>query len=369
MAAFFYGTLCHVPLLECVLERGVVLRAASLSDHKVLWSDQGAWPVLVGAPGAQAPGLVLEDVTDADLERLDFYEAVFGYGRREALVEVAGVAQVARLWLPDQVGAGAGDWSLADWQRDWGAVAVATAGDVMRLRGECEPAAVGRRYRQMLVRGASRVRAAQDAPVTRRRRAGPGDVVVERLRQPYAHFFAVEEYDMRFRRFDGAMSAQINRAVFLSGDAVTVLPYDPVRDRVLLVEQFRAGPLGRGAAQPWQLEAIAGRVDPDEGPEAAARREAVEEAGLQLGALELVAGFYPSPGAKSEYLYNYVALCDLPDGVEGVFGVASEAEDIRGHLIDFAEFIGMVSSGEIENGPLLVTALWLQRERGRLRGM
>ena len=88
-----------------------------------------------------------------------------------------------------------------------------------------------------------------------------------------------------------------------------------------------------------------------------------------LGALEFVAGFYPSPGAKSEYLYNYVALCDLPDGVEGVFGVESEAEDIRGHLIDFAEFIGMVSSGEIENGPLLVTALWLQRERGRLRGM
>ncbi|SEN30050.1 nudix-type nucleoside diphosphatase, YffH/AdpP family [Gemmobacter aquatilis] len=369
MAAFFYGTLCDDALLETVLGRKVEVVGARLPDHKVLWSDQGAWPVLVGAPGAQAPGLVLEDVTDADLERLDFYEAVFGYGRREALVEVAGTAQVARLWLPDQVGAGAGDWSLADWQRDWGAVAVATAGDVMALRWQHDPAAIGRRYRQMLVRGASRVRAAASAPTTLRRRAEPGDVVVEQLRQPYGHFFAVEEYDMRFRRFDGGMSEQINRAVFLSGDAVTVLPYDPMRDRVLLVEQFRAAVFGRGDAQPWQLEAIAGRIDPDEGPEQAARREAVEEAGLELGALEFVARFYPSPGAKSEYLYSYVALCDLPDGVEGVFGVESEAEDIRGHLVGFAEFIAMVSSGEIENGPLLVTALWLQRERGRLRGM
>lgn len=163
------------------------------------------------------------------------------------------------------------------------------------------------------------------------------------------------------------MSPAVTRAVFLSGDAVTVLPYDPVRDRVLVVEQFRAGPYGRGDANPWQLEAVAGRIDPGETPEQAARREAVEEAGLHLGALEDVARYYPSPGICAEFLYSYVALCDLPDGSAGVFGVAEEAEDIRGHLIGFDDLMGLVSSGEIGNAPLLLSILWLQRERARLR--
>ncbi len=81
---------------------------------------------------------------------------------------------------------------------------------------------------------------------------------------PMPHFFAVEEYDLSYRRFDGSFSKPVNRAAFVSGDAVTVLPYDPLRDRVLLIEQFRIGPMARGDAQPWLLEAIAGRVDPGE---------------------------------------------------------------------------------------------------------
>jgi nudix-type nucleoside diphosphatase (YffH/AdpP family) len=151
-------------------------------------------------------------------------------------------------------------------------------------------------------------------------------------------------------------------------DAVTVLPYDPVRDRVLLIEQFRTGPLARGDVAAWQLEAIAGRIDPGETPQDAARREAVEEAGLTLDTLIPVAGYYPSPGAISEFLYSYVALVDLPDGSAGIFGVEGEAEDIRGHLIPFAQMMDLVASGEIANAPLILTALWLQRERARLRG-
>jgi ADP-ribose pyrophosphatase len=201
-----------------------------------------------------------------------------------------------------------------------------------------------------------------------RRRAQAQDIQVIARRQPYAGFFSVEEYDLRFRRFDGAMSPVVRRAVFISGDAVTVLPYDPVRDRVLLIEQFRAAVHARGDDQPWLLEVIAGRVDPGETPQEAARREAAEEAGLALGDLLEVAGYYPSPGAKAEYLYSYVALADLPDGTAGTFGLASEAEDIRGHLIGFDQLMALVRSGEAANAPLILTALWLERERGRLRG-
>jgi len=355
----FWGPMAHLPLLQAVLGRAVAAEPCGIAGFALRVAAGGLpWAELVAEPGGVVEGLRVSGLGADDLARLDYHAAVFGQRRAEGADGV--------IWRSDAPG-GAVGWRAEDWLHDWAPTVVATAGDVMALLGQRSPAEVAARYRLMLVRGASRVRAAQAAPVTRRMRAGPGDLDLRRRSQPYAHFFAVEEYDLRFRRFDGTMSPEINRAVFLSGDAVTVLPYDPRRDRVLLVEQFRAGVYGRGDPQPWSLEAIAGRVDPDEPPETAARREAVEEAGLTLGALEWVAGYYPSPGAKAEYLYNFVALCDLPDDAAGVFGVEGEAEDIRGHLVDFAEFESMVRSGEIQNGPLLITALWLQRERPRLR--
>jgi nudix-type nucleoside diphosphatase (YffH/AdpP family) len=363
---FFYGTLCHQPLLDRVLGHAVPVEPAELDGHEVLWSSEGPWPVIRQGAGC-ARGMLLRGASAEDVARLDFYEGGFGYTTAHLAVRGAVGPAQALVYLPPGGAPVADPWCLADWVRDWGAIAVATAGDFMALYGQVPAEVLVRRYRQMLVRGASRLRAAVAAPATLRHEAGPGDVVVEHFRQPYAHFFAVEEYDLRHRRFDGTMGARINRAVFLSGDAVTVLPYDPLRDRVLLVEQFRAGPYGRGDPQPWLLEPIAGRVDPDETPEAAARREAMEEAGLRLGTLEKVADYYPSPGAKSEYLYSYVAVCDLPDGVTGLFGVEAEAEDIRSHLVTFDQLMALVARGEVNNAPLLITAFWLQRERMRLR--
>lgn len=248
-------------------------------------------------------------------------------------------------------------------------VLIAAAREVMAQYGRLSAEGLATRRGSILVRAASAARAATSpAPTSLRRRAVPDDLAAARLRQPYAGFFAVEEADISWRRFDGGMSDPVTRAAFLSGDAVTVLPYDPARDRVLLVEQFRAGPWARGDGQCWQLEAIAGRVDPGETPEEAARREAAEEAGLALRGLSLIAHYYPSPGALSEYLYSYLALCELPDGIDGIFGVAHEAEDIRTHLVSFDRLMELVSTAEIENAPLILTALWLQRERARLRG-
>ena len=200
-----------------------------------------------------------------------------------------------------------------------------------------------------------------------RRATAPGDVEVTRHTEPYAQFFSVEEFDLRHRRFDGTMSEPMRRAVFVSGDAATVLPYDPVRDRVMLIEQFRAGPFGRGDPQPWMLEPIAGRIDPGETPEAAARREAVEEAGLTLGALVKVGQYYPSPGMLAEYLYSFVGLADLPDGSAGLGGLAEEHEDIRAHLVSFDRLMALVDSGEVQIAPLLVTIYWLAANRARLR--
>jgi ADP-ribose pyrophosphatase len=135
---------------------------------------------------------------------------------------------------------------------------------------------------------------------------GEGDVEVAERRHPYDGFFSVEEIRARFRRFDGEDQREVLRAVFRVTDASTVLPYDPVRDRILLVEQVRFGPLAQGDPAPWLLEPVAGFIDAGESPEATARREAAEEAGLALGDLHFVARYYPSPGGVSQVLFSYV---------------------------------------------------------------
>lgn len=365
---FFYGTLCHPPLLAAVLGRDAGGVPAVLDGHGVRWAEEGAFPVLVAEPGSQAPGVLVRGLGPEDRARLDYYEGGFAFDLVEYTVSVAGAPHPAQVYQPRPGQWQAGTpWSLADWQARWGEVVTATAGDVMAMRGEHPPEVALARYPQMLVRGASRLRARDTGPTGLRRNADPEDLQVLSRRSPYARFFELEEYDLQHRRFDGQMSPVITRATFVSGDAVTVLPFDPRRDRVLLVEQFRAGPLARGDAQCWQIETIAGRVDPAETPEAAARREAAEEAGLALGPLLEVARYYPSPGAVSEFLYSYVALCDLPDGIAGSFGLAEEGEDIRGHLMSHDRMMELIASGEIANAPLILTALWLDRERPRLR--
>lgn len=355
---FVHGPLLDASVRAAVLGLDAAGEDAVLAGHVLVWPEGAALPVLV--PGGDGvDGLLLRGLEAEAAARLTFF-----------LVEARGV-EVQVPGGPVSVlcggfGAGQGPaWDLAAWAALWAPALIATLPDIMALRGSAPAAAVRERLSMMLVRGASRVRAAQPAPATLRGSAQGVEVFARRT--PYAHFFAVEEYDLSFRRFDGSMSPIINRAAFISGDAVTVLPYDPVRDRVLLIEQFRAGPFSRGDAQPWQLEAIAGRIDPEETPEAAARREAVEEAGLTLGALLPVAGYYPTPGAKSEFLYSFVAVADLPDDSAGVYGVEGEAEDILGHLISFDALMALVASGEVANAPLILTAFWLQRERAHLR--
>ena len=297
-----------------------------------------ATPSVIGATSLAAIVLGRE----VDVARLTFYADVMG--------------------LAPQAGP---DGSMCIDLGPGGALAEALAELVMQASGIHPPEKVRRRLASLEVAAASRVRAASAA--ARGLREGTGEVAVASRQQPHGGFFAVDVLDLSHRRFDGAMSPQITREVFVSADAVTVLPYDPHRDRVLLVEQFRTGPLGRGDPLPWQLEAIAGRIDPGETPEEAARREAMEEAGLTLGGMERVAEYYPSPGAVTEYLYSFVAISDLPDGVDGIFGAEEESEDIKSHLLSFDDLMAALARGELANAPIILTALWLQRERKRLR--
>jgi len=349
-AHIVWGVLATDAGLRAVLGRVPDRRALQLDGHALRRDPASAVLVLVAAAGQAAQVMVLSGLSPAEAMRLQGVEMALGASVSFEIGDITGQRAVSGEAGEEAPG-----------------LALALIDEMLRWEDEADWTALSKRRRALAVVASSRLRAAASAPTDLRRRAVPGDVTVASLRHPYGQFFALEERDTGWRQFAGQMGKPMTRAVFVSGDAVTVLPYDPVRGRVLLIEQFRAGPQARGDPQPWSLEAIAGRIDAGETPDQAARREAVEEAGLTLHDLRFVARYYPSPGAVSEYLYSYVALTDLPDGSAGVFGLEHEAEDIRGHLISVERLMDLVRSGEIENAPLILTALWLEREHKRLR--
>ena len=146
-----------------------------------------------------------------------------------------------------------------------------------------------------------------------------------------------------------------------------VLPYDPVNDRILLIEQFRAGPYVKGDKNPWVLEPIAGLIDKGETPESAGVREAQEEALLEIKRLELVARSYPSPGISTEFFHQYIGIVELLDSSNLIAGLQSENEDIRSHIFEYEQFFEMIERGKVNVGPLILLGLWLSKNRTRLR--
>ncbi|MBK1634433.1 NUDIX domain-containing protein [Rhodovulum adriaticum] len=366
-AIFLFGTLCHAPLRARVLGQEVPFQPAECADASACTWLGAALAMLSPGPGGTLQGICLRDLPPEAAARLAYYAE--SQGLRARTLEIScGADRLQALAFDAPTGtAPGGPWDHAAWTERCASLAVAAVDEVMLGLG-MRPAAVNaRRRRLILARAAARLRAAEPAPTTLRRPTTPDDFDERRRHQPYANFFAVEEYDFRHRRFDGSWSEEMNRAAFLSGDAATVLPYDAARDAVLLIEQFRVGPYARGDSECWSVEAIAGLVDPGETPEQTARREAVEEAGVTLGRLHRVYGYYSSPGAKAEFLYSYVGEADLHAGAGGLGGLAAEGEDIRAHVVPFDRAMALLDSGEIANAPLILTLLWLARNRDRLR--
>ena len=185
-------------------------------------------------------------------------------------------------------------------------------------------------------------------------------------RSVYKGFFSVEEHDLTYQKFNNEQSNVVTRSTLVSSDAVIVLPYDPVNDRILLIEQFRAGPYVKGDENPWVLEPIAGLIDEGETPESAGIREAQEEAHLEIKRLELVARSYPSPGISTEFFHQYIGIVSLPEETNLVSGLESEAEDIRSHIFSYEEFYKMIVEGEMNVGPAILLGLWLSKNRKSL---
>lgn len=345
-----FGTLRDPALRRIVLAAEVPVQDAVLPGWQVARVRGAVWPALI--PG-ESCAVEVAEVTEAQRQRADFFEAVHGFAPQPS--------ELGTVYRPQHEPDTDGPWSLSQWQAEGGWMREAAV-EIMDRQSE-QPEGLARFLGIIGSRAWSRQLAQAPAPVTRQVPRSAPEVLSRR--PAHRGFFALDQARLRWPRFDGTQSDLLEREVFIGGDAALVLPYDAATDRVVLVEQVRMGPWRRGDGQLFTLEPVAGLIDAGETPETAARREAEEEAGLTLGALTPMAGVYPSPGDSTNFFHCFLGACALEDRDCWIGGKPEEGEDIRAHALPLTQAMAMIDSGEIRIAATVMMLLWLDRH---LRG-
>lgn len=178
-------------------------------------------------------------------------------------------------------------------------------------------------------------------------------------------FLNLVRYRLRHSMFRGGWSPPLIRERLEDLRAAAALLYDPRSDRVVLVEQFRVGVLERGR-DAWTLEPVGGVVAPGADPAATVRREAQEEAGCEIAALEPIGTFYVSPGITDDRVALFCGCVDART-IGGIHGLQHEGEDIRAVVIDAEQAFSELFCGRISTTTAIITVQWLVMNRDRLR--
>ncbi|WP_198679805.1 ADP-ribose diphosphatase [Aliidiomarina minuta] len=184
-----------------------------------------------------------------------------------------------------------------------------------------------------------------------------GDVRILDKKPLHQGFFKTTLYRLQHRLFKGGWSEEIEREVMDRGHAVVVLPYDPVRDEIVMLEQFRVGALATSES-PWLIELVAGMTESDESIENVAHRELDEEAGLTCDRLTYAMSYLSSPGGLTERIYIYMARVDATQAsLYG--GLDSEHEDIRIQPVAREQVMQMLECGVLDNAATVIALQWL----------
>lgn len=192
------------------------------------------------------------------------------------------------------------------------------------------------------------------------------DIEIVDRKTAYKGFLTIDVYRLRHKKFDGTWTDVLPpREVCDRGPAVAVLLYDPDRDTLVMIEQFRVG--SAAAAGPaWMTEIVAGMVSDGETPEEVARREAMEEAGCAIQEIEPICDYFVSPGAFTEQVHVYCGRVDSR-GLKATGGLEEEHEDIRIMVLPTDEVIGMLDDNRLRNSVAIIAVGWLARHRDALR--
>ena len=181
----------------------------------------------------------------------------------------------------------------------------------------------------------------------------------------YQGFFRLEKYCLRHRLFSGDWSPLLTREMFERGHAAAVLPYDPVRDEIVLIEQFRPGAIDAPGG-PWLMEIVAGMIETGETAEAVVKRESIEESGCIITDLIPLYDFLVSPGGTTERIALFCGRTDATTA-DGVHGVTEEGEDIKVHVVTFDTAMALLKSGKITAASAIIALQWLALNRDDVR--
>ncbi|MBS3954257.1 MAG: NUDIX domain-containing protein [Methylomicrobium sp.] len=181
----------------------------------------------------------------------------------------------------------------------------------------------------------------------------------------YQGFFRLEKYRLKHVLYAGGWSEELDRELFRRGNCVAVLLYDPDRDAVVLIEQFRVGAILRPEPA-WLLEIVAGAIEEGETPEEVAYRESREEAGCDVKDMILIKEFYTTPGGSSEWISLFCGRVDSRD-IGGIHGLDHEQEDILVWAVSFDEAYALMDQGAINSGIPIIAIQWLALNRQNLR--
>ena len=181
----------------------------------------------------------------------------------------------------------------------------------------------------------------------------------------YSGFFRMEKYRLKHTLYAGGWSPEISRELFVRGSCVAVLLYDPHADKVILIEQFRAGAI----LQPdraWLVEIVAGAIEEGETATEVAYRESLEESGCEIQELLVINEFYTTPGGASERITLFCGKVDSTH-IGGIHGLDHEDEDILVRAVDFDEAYQMVENNEIESAIPIIAIQWLALNKQKLK--
>lgn len=181
----------------------------------------------------------------------------------------------------------------------------------------------------------------------------------------YDGFFRLEQFTLRHTLFNGGWSQPIHRELFRRGEGAAVLLYDPDRDEVVLIEQFRIGAVYQ-PERAWLLEIVAGAVEEGETAAEVAIREAEEEAGCNIVELMEIQRFYSTPGGFAERITLFCGRIDAA-GVGGIHGLDEEGEDILVSALKSEQVFQWLEEGRIESAIPIIAIQWLYIHRERLR--
>ena len=187
---------------------------------------------------------------------------------------------------------------------------------------------------------------------------------VDRHEVLFRKYFQLEEFTISHDLFAGGQSQVFTREIFERGSVVALLPYDPVRRKVVLIEQFRIGAIA-DEQSPWLWESVAGVIEAGEKDDEVAIRESQEEAGCEIKQLHKICRYYVSPGGTSERCTLYCGIVDS-DGIGGIHGLADENEDIRVEVVDVEEAFRWLDEGIIKSSATIIALQWLRLNEGSL---